>query len=700
MGNILCGGNEANAQFSEKRKRFSARLIFRLKPKPRVDLPGASSSIPKSSPSPPAHAVVVDIPAALAAPEAIRPADPAAAAAAPAAPPGPVALAAVAAAAAAPVVDPALLPAPAPAVAVVPAAAAAATAAAGAAAGFVMNGRPAPGVEKNGGAPAVVIDLDNFENDVKSACTAAVLALFPDICPDFLQEKSQQLAYDYESIVSHILDQADNGAHYPRRPTLKRKRHSSNASRLSLRGAASAQAGSKASGSGGGADSGEGDRVEDEDKEDDDEERKAVEKFGAAGRRQMPKSSVYLQISRTLFQQAFVYVPHKQIVSILAKNENCLLPAILDLDTQIATKSPAELPFQLKKTKTKQLAEYTVERLPGTIQCAVAPGKKEALEEYQTALMIRQIRKAKRDAQRQQEWDEAENFRQAQLDGTVKDCECCYGDFAMNRMVHCDGVMLHWFCKDCARRNAETQIGLSKYTLSCMSMDSCKAGFSYEEQNLFLDAKTRVALERIEQEHILRVAGIENLETCPFCPYAAEYPPVEVNKEFRCRNPDCEEVSCRLCRKETHIPKTCEEVERENGPSARLTIEEAMSLALIRKCNKCNTPFIKELGCNKMMCTRAGCGNVQCYVCSVSCDYSHFDDASRGGKKGNCPLFDSVEKRHEDEVRAAEEAARRQVTAKNPALDVNLLKINVSAKVLEDEKQRRDAEQKRQNIRV
>lgn len=145
---------------------------------------------------------------------------------------------------------------------------------------------------------------------------------------------------------------------------------------------------------------------------------------------------------------------------------------------------------------------------------------------------------------------------------------------------------------------AENQIGLSKYELRCMSTAGCEGAFSHHERSKFLDAKTITALERIEQEHVLRVAGIANLETCPFCPFAAEYPPVEVNKEFWCQNPECEAVSCRLCRMDTHIPKTCEEAKRDNGPSARLTIEEAMSLAMIRKCNKCEhnaprAPFLR-----------------------------------------------------------------------------------------------------------
>jgi TRIAD3 protein (E3 ubiquitin-protein ligase RNF216) len=137
---------------------------------------------------------------------------------------------------------------------------------------------------------------------------------------------------------------------------------------------------------------------------------------------------------------------------------------------------------------------------------------------------------------------------------------------------------------------AEHVVGLSKHRLNCMSMDGCDATFARDQKALFLDDKLATALELIEQEEALRMAGIENLATCPFCPYAAEYPPVEENKEFQCENPDCRVVSCRLCRQETHIPKTCQESAKERGHSARRTIEEAMSAALIRKCNKCK-PF-------------------------------------------------------------------------------------------------------------
>lgn len=151
---------------------------------------------------------------------------------------------------------------------------------------------------------------------------------------------------------------------------------------------------------------------------------------------------------------------------------------------------------------------------------------------------------------------------------------------------------MQWFCFQCCRRQAETLVGLSKYELTCMSMDGCPASFSHVERQRFLDKKLASALDRAEQEAVLRLANLENLVSCPFCPFAAECSPTEVDREFRCQNPECQVVSCRLCDKETHIPKTCEEAAKEHGYSARRTIEEAMSAALIRRCNKCESATV------------------------------------------------------------------------------------------------------------
>lgn len=198
--------------------------------------------------------------------------------------------------------------------------------------------------------------------------------------------------------------------------------------------------------------------------------------------------------------------------------------------------------------------------------------------------------KAKRDAieaKQREEREERENLERSKAEGTMRDCECCFGDYPINRMVHCDGPVAHFFCRECAKQQAATLIGLQKCELTCMSMDNCPAGFSLDQKNIFLDDKLKLGLELIEQERAVR--DIPGLARCPFCRYAEEYPPVEENKVFVCKNPDCEISSCRICEKESHLPKSCEEVAREKGDSARRILEEARSRALIRKCNHCKS---------------------------------------------------------------------------------------------------------------
>jgi hypothetical protein len=98
-----------------------------------------------------------------------------------------------------------------------------------------------------------------------------------------------------------------------------------------------------------------------------------------------------------------------------------------------------------------------------------------------------------------------------------------------------------------------------------------------------------------------------------------------------------------------------------------------MTAALVRKCNKCEKPFLKDSGCNKMTCT---CGNYQCYICSTDVDgYDHFGD-----NPGQCPLYDDTEERQHREVAVAQRqavldvlAARNDVTENELTVDQNFI---------------------------
>lgn len=90
-----------------------------------------------------------------------------------------------------------------------------------------------------------------------------------------------------------------------------------------------------------------------------------------------------------------------------------------------------------------------------------------------------------------------------------------------------------------------------------------------------------------------------------------------------------------------------------------------------------------------MTCTK--CGNIQCYICSKSCEYSHFNDVKRGGQQGNCPLWEEggIETRHTQEVKNAETEARRRILKDNSDIAAELLDIKTSERVREDEERRK-----------
>ncbi|XXG94323.1 hypothetical protein Hte_000577 [Hypoxylon texense] len=505
-------------------------------------------------------------------------------------------------------------------------------------------------------------DGDDSPFAARQRCKDLVTAVFPDICNAYLEQIASEHSNDHNAVVETILSLQEDGKSYPVRSRdnpRKRKRV-------------------------------DDDGIDDEDSDDMNDHEGLVpgpaEKFATETRakfhepnRKMARDS----FSKTYNKMAVDLIATEVIRSFVRTNEGSLFNAYTVMDDLVHNRNDAEPRWVDKKHPSKRLREFLPDQIQNVDLTGYSAGEREAILELRAARELSAIK----DEEVAAKIREKEEFVRAQSAGETAECGCCFEEFITNQMIHCDGESVHLFCRGCMRSQAETTIGYSKYELNCMSMDGCEAGFSRAQRNLFLDKKLRTAIERIEQEAALRMAGIENLETCPFCPYAAEYPPASADKEFRCIKPGCEKVSCRLCRKESHIPKSCAEAALDQGISARHELEEAMTAALVRNCNKCKNPFLKVDGCNKIQCTK--CGTFQCYVCRQTIkNYDHFNDVARGGKKGQCPLFDNTEVRHQDEVQRAEAEARRKVAEANPTIKVfsrmsyGVAKINLPPMVI------------------
>ncbi|KAF2638077.1 hypothetical protein P280DRAFT_529774 [Massarina eburnea CBS 473.64] len=388
----------------------------------------------------------------------------------------------------------------------------------------------------------------------------------------------------------------------------------------------------------------------------------------------------YFKDALALLKDEFLPVPVRHIEQVLLEH-NTFFKAYGVLGEQLRTYQNIAHPFTKNRTlRTKQKAETMLIGCGSTIPkelAAVRRSEEKKADERRKAAELEQA--------------EQENLWRAQRDGEMGECLCCYDDFPTNRMTSCDGDTIHFFCFTCAKKYVETEIGLGRTKPVCFADLSCNGTFARKQLQHFLGEKSFERLEHMKQQQDLAAAGLDFLSECPFCDYKAECPPVEVDKEFRCLNPKCRKVSCRLCENETHVPLSCEEFKKDNKLSVRHIVEEAMSAALIRSCNQCKHPFVKEAGCNKMTCTH--CRNVQCYVCSKNvAAYDHFIDGQGGPRDDDsrCPLHDNVEARHEQEVTKAAEEARAKAQAENPDILEADLMIQVSDGVKRTEQSRQE----------
>ncbi|MCJ1353893.1 MAG: hypothetical protein MMC33_003880 [Icmadophila ericetorum] len=411
--------------------------------------------------------------------------------------------------------------------------------------------------------------------------------------------------------------------------------------------------------------------------------------------RRLEPSHSYREEVRSILSKEFINIPVAYINSTL-REKKFLYATYLELEATDRTyRDKSNPPYRLLKNMRKTRAN------PKT------NGSRFGMTEIERELQAVRKRRERQDgnseypdsphssqssnclkAQRRKIQEEADADlaleQEAQERGDMIECQCCFSDVPTAKSTHCCGETPHFFCLECARGHAKSQAELSRHQLTCMDGSGCKAEFSRTEKSRFLDKQMFELFERLEQQAALRNANVEGLEKCPFCDFAAIYPPVEVNKEFRCEAPECGRISCRLCKQDSHIPLTCEQYKKEQGVDERHVLEEAMTDALLRKCPRCKIPILKDGGCNKLICSQC-----KCYVCDYcgkdisSEGYSHFRNIP--GDTG-CPPNDDTETRNANRVKEAEKQAMAKVRAENPGLSEEDLKIKFSKEVLATER--------------
>jgi hypothetical protein len=258
---------------------------------------------------------------------------------------------------------------------------------------------------------------------------------------------------------------------------------------------------------------------------------------------------------------------------------------------------------------------------------------------------ILQIEREKKEAEER----EVKEYKEAEKYGGLIECSCCCCDVPFSRCLQCPEG--HLFCKNCVTRMIETSISEGRTTVKCLSMGGCEMDIPMSELERAIPEKTLRRLFQTEAMNDVVKSGIEHLVTCSSCGFMVEF---LGDGNMRC--PVCHKETCSKCGGKEHGEKSCEEAKAKDPDKL---IEEKLNDAIIRICPKCNTPFMKEEGCNKMECPR--CHTLICYWCrkviSKEIGYEHF-----WGKPGlcppdKCPLWVANEQLHVIEVAKAKREA-------------------------------------------
>ncbi|KAJ8291237.1 Mediator of RNA polymerase II transcription subunit 6 [Rhodotorula toruloides] len=295
--------------------------------------------------------------------------------------------------------------------------------------------------------------------------------------------------------------------------------------------------------------------------------------------------------------------------------------------------------------KSHRVVEEIEAEVPEELKQEIEWLKARLLRERHERLRAEREEKA---AQEERERVELLN-EQARQNGEAVECGCCFDEVALENSAQCaEG---HLFCKTCAVANASDRIGRRQAVLPCMTAE-CTATFPPATYSSFLPPRMIESLASIAQQVDLDTAfdGVDGFEKCPFCPYAC-YIENPQERLLRCERPECRKVTCRQCKKESHLPLSCVEADKDSRLAGVHAVAEAMSAALIRPCPSCKVPATKIDGCNKMTCSQ--CHAHWCYVCrkKITNGYAHFSQAT-------CPQFDDTRMREHKEVEAARLAAQ------------------------------------------
>ncbi|KAH7830002.1 putative E3 ubiquitin-protein ligase RNF216 [Monocercomonoides exilis] len=266
-------------------------------------------------------------------------------------------------------------------------------------------------------------------------------------------------------------------------------------------------------------------------------------------------------------------------------------------------------------------------------------------EEYKTLLN----EKVEAEKEYQKELQKEVQLSVALVTGRqIVECPICYNSCFESELHQC--TRGHTCCIRCVCSNIVSGLGIQRTNKQCIAETDCDGIYPTYQLKKILPERVLKRFLEVEEHESLLTAHIKGFERCPFCDWGMVIEDKN-EPEFHCKRPTCGRITCRKCKKDSHLPFLCAAEVEESEEALWKYVEEKADEARIRHCPHCGVPVVKVKGCNHIACV---CGNHFCYLCSkilpASNIYGHFN---RGDGTGCAMYTDSLA----DDSKRVKEAA-------------------------------------------
>lgn len=246
---------------------------------------------------------------------------------------------------------------------------------------------------------------------------------------------------------------------------------------------------------------------------------------------------------------------------------------------------------------------------------------------------------------------------------SITNCKVCCDEIPNKDLIRCSNVDCenkHLVCHDCTLGHINSLMTDGIGSNICMFDKNEKCGGSYKNSDIAKVIEKPEILEKwnelIDIADILKLASIcDDYLICPLCcKWGCIFEvPAGISGRFYISCGRCKEQWCNICKRRAHGNSSCYQLNFSNDENEKRKeeiidhmIQEIITKTLTHCCSSCGCAYIKEEGCNLMMCPN--CDGLSCYICGMrlyiknNTKYWHFSGHELSDPNATCELWNNV----------------------------------------------------------